>query len=120
LYDAFLIKENHIMACGSIKKAIATARLISSSKPVEVEVESMNELEQALSAKADIIMLDNFSVELLNEAISLTAGRAKLEASGGITDGTLVPIAETGVDYISIGALTKDCQSIDLSMRINI
>jgi len=120
LYDAFLIKENHIMACGSIKKAIESARLISSSKPVEVEVESINELEQALSAKADIIMLDNFSVEKLYEAVTLTAGRAKLEASGGITHETLVPIAETGVDYISIGALTKDCQSIDLSMRISI
>ena len=120
LYDAFLIKENHIMACGSIKKAIDSARQISSSKPVEVEVESMDELEQALSAKADIIMLDNFSVEMLNAAVALTAGRAKLEASGGITHDTLVPIAETGVDFISIGALTKDCQSIDLSMRINI
>jgi len=119
LYDAFLIKENHIMACGSIEKAIKSARLISSSKPVEVEVESMNELEQALTAKADIIMLDNFSVEMLNEAVALTAGQAKLEASGGITHETLVPIAETGVDYISIGALTKDCQSIDLSMRIS-
>jgi len=119
LYDAFLIKENHIMACGSIKKAIESARLISTSKPVEVEVESMNELEQALSAKADIIMLDNFSVEMLNDAVALTAGSAKLEASGGITFETLVPIAETGVDYISIGALTKDCQSIDLSMRIS-
>jgi len=119
LYDAFLIKENHIMACGSIEKAIKSARLISSSKPVEVEVESMNELEQALTAKADIIMLDNFSVEMLNQAVELTAGQAKLEASGGITHETLVPIAETGVDFISIGALTKDCQSIDLSMRIN-
>ncbi|MFT6265061.1 MAG: nicotinate-nucleotide pyrophosphorylase (carboxylating) [Oleiphilaceae bacterium] len=119
LYDAFLIKENHIMACGSIKKAITSARLISASKPVEVEVESINELEQALNAKADIIMLDNFSVEMLNNAVALTDGKAKLEASGGITHETLIPIAETGVDYISIGALTKDCQSIDLSMRIS-
>jgi nicotinate-nucleotide pyrophosphorylase (carboxylating) len=108
------------MACGSIKRAIESARQISSSKPVEVEVESMDELEQALSAKADIIMLDNFSVEMLNAAVILTDGRAKLEASGGITHETLVPIAETGVDYISIGALTKDCQSIDLSMRISL
>jgi len=120
LYDAFLIKENHIMACGSIKQAIESARLISSSKPVEVEVESMIELKQALSAKADIIMLDNFSIEMLNEAVILTDGSAKLEASGGITHESLVPIAETGVDFISIGALTKDCQSIDLSMRISI
>ena len=120
LYDAFLIKENHIMACGSIKQAIESARQISTSKPVEVEVESMDELAQALDAKADIIMLDNFSVDMLNAAVTLTNGRAKLEASGGITHETLVPIAETGVDYISIGALTKDCQSIDLSMRISI
>ena len=120
LYDAFLIKENHIMACGSINQAIMTARKISASKAVEVEVESMDELEQALSAEADIIMLDNFSVPMLNQAVKLTAGKAKLEASGGITHDTLVPIAETGVDYISIGALTKDCQSIDLSMRINL
>lgn len=120
LFDAFLIKENHIMACGSIKKAVEAARQISSSKPVEIEVESMSELEEALQAKADIIMLDNFSVQQLNDAISLTAGRAKLEASGGITDETLVPIAETGVDFISIGALTKDCNAVDLSMRISL
>jgi len=120
LYDAFLIKENHIMACGSISEAIKSARHIAPSKRVEVEVESMQEFAQALSAEADIIMLDNFSIANLDQAVSINAGRAKLEASGGINHNTLVPIAETGVDYISIGALTKDCQSIDLSMRITL
>ncbi len=118
LYDAFLIKENHIMACGGIAQAISTARSNAPGKPVEVEVESLEELNQALSAGADIVMLDNFSLDDLKTAVKLNNGRAKLEASGGITDGTLVSIAETGVDYISIGALTKDCKSIDLSMRI--
>lgn len=120
LYDAFLIKENHIMSCGSVQASIEAARRIAPEKPVEVEVESIDELSQALASKADIIMLDNFSLAMLNEAISLNKGQAKLEASGGITNETLVPIAETGVDYISIGALTKDCKSIDLSMRVTL
>lgn len=120
LYDAFLIKENHIMACGGIKQAIEKAHQIAPEKPVEVEVESIEELQEALNAKADIIMLDNFSLDSLVHAVKLTNGQAKLEASGGITNQTLVPIAETGVDYISIGALTKDCKSIDLSMRIDL
>jgi nicotinate-nucleotide pyrophosphorylase (carboxylating) len=120
LYDAFLIKENHIMACGSIGQAISQAHLVAPGKPVEVEVENMDEFEQALSANADIIMLDNFDIESLKEAVKLNQGRARLEASGGINEQTLVPIAETGVDYISIGALTKDCKSIDLSMRISL
>ena len=117
LYDAFLIKENHIAACGGISQAIATARQQEPSKPVEVEVESMNELTQALDAGADRIMLDNFSLSDMRGAVALASGRAELEASGGITQHTLLPIAETGVDYISIGALTKDCRAIDLSMR---
>jgi nicotinate-nucleotide pyrophosphorylase (carboxylating) len=117
LYDAFLIKENHIAACGGISQAIATARQQEPSKPVEVEVESMNELTQALDAGADRIMLDNFSLTDMRDAVALASGRAELEASGGITQHTLLPIAETGVDYISIGALTKDCRAIDLSMR---
>ena len=117
LYDAFLIKENHIAACGGISQAIATARQQEPSKPVEVEVESMNELTQALDAGADRIMLDNFSLTDMRDAVALASGRAELEASGGITQNTLLPIAETGVDYISIGALTKDCRAIDLSMR---
>jgi len=118
LFDAFLIKENHIMACGGIQEAINTAKRNEPGKPVEVEVETMPELQQALEAGADIIMLDNFSLEAMREAVELTRGVAKLEASGGITDETLRPIAETGVDYISIGALTKHCQAIDLSMRL--
>jgi nicotinate-nucleotide pyrophosphorylase (carboxylating) len=84
---------------------------------VEVEVESMDELKQALDANADRIMLDNFTLSDMTEAVKLAAGRAQLEASGGITEHTLLPIAQTGVDYISIGALTKDCRAIDLSMR---
>ena len=118
LFDAFLIKENHIMACGGIEAAISTAKSNEPGKPVEVEVETMVELEQALSAGADIIMLDNFSLDAMRESVKLTRGVAKLEASGGITDETLRPIAETGVDYISIGALTKNCQAVDLSMRL--
>lgn len=118
LYDAFLIKENHIMATGGIINAIERARDIAPGKPVEIEVESINEFKLALEAKADIIMLDNFSLDNLKLAVKLNEGRSKLEASGGITSETLVPIAETGVDFISIGALTKDCKSIDLSMRI--
>ena len=117
LYDAFLIKENHIAACGGITEAVTAARHHAPGKPVEVEVESITELQQALAATADIIMLDNFSLEDMRAAVQLAQGLAKLEASGGITNTTLIPIAETGVDYISIGALTKDCQSIDLSMR---
>jgi len=117
LYDAFLIKENHIAACGGISQAIATARKQEPTKPVEVEVESLHELNQALEAGADRIMLDNFSLADMRKAVQLATGRAELEASGGITEQTLRPIAETGVDYISIGALTKDCRAIDLSMR---
>ena len=117
LYDAFLIKENHIAACGGITQAVQTARLQSPGKPAEVEVETLAELQQAIDAGADTIMLDNFNLDDMRTAVTLAGGKAKLEASGGITEATLVPIAETGVDYISIGALTKDCKSIDLSMR---
>ncbi len=120
LYDAFLIKENHIMACGSIANAVNQAHKIAPDKPVEVEVENLTELDQALSSKADIIMLDNFDLNTLRQAVSLTQGRALLEASGGVNESTIVAIAETGVDYISIGVLTKDCKSIDLSMRIEL
>lgn len=119
LWDAFLIKENHIAACGSIAKAISEARRIAPGRPVEVETESMEELDQALQAGADIIMLDEFTLKEMTEAVRVTAGRAKLEASGGINERTLVPVAETGVDYISIGALTKDVRAIDLSMRLS-
>lgn len=118
LYDAFLIKENHIAACGGITQAIATARAIAPGKPVEVEVETFAELDQALDAKADIIMLDNFSIDDMKKAVTITAGRAKLEASGNINEQTLIPTAETGVDFISIGGLTKHCRAVDLSMRL--
>ncbi len=117
LYDAFLIKENHIAACGGIDKAIATAKHNAPGKPVEVEVENLDELSQALNAGADIIMLDNFDLDMMRTAVSTTDGKAKLEASGNVTTETLRPIAETGVDYISIGALTKHCVAVDLSMR---
>ncbi|RMR57083.1 Quinolinate phosphoribosyltransferase [Pseudomonas cichorii] len=120
LYDAFLIKENHIAACGGIAQAVAAAHKIAPGKPVEVEVESLSELKQALEAGADIIMLDELSLDDMREAVRLTAGRAKLEASGGINDDTLRVIAETGVDYISIGAMTKDVKAVDLSMRLSL
>lgn len=119
LWDAFLIKENHIAACGSIADAILAAHRIAPGKPVEVETENLDELDQALDAGADIIMLDEFSLEDMRTAVARTAGRAKLEASGGINSTTLVPIAETGVDFISIGALTKDIRAVDLSMRLD-
>ena len=119
LFDAFLIKENHISAAGSIAEAVAAARDVAPDKPVEVEVENDAELEHALTAGADRIMLDNFTLEALRDAVSHTAGSAELEASGNVTDETLVAIAETGVDFISIGALTKHVSALDLSMRID-
>jgi len=118
LWDAFLIKENHIAACGSIASAVAQARLIAPGKPVEVETENLDELAQALAAGVDIVMLDEFSLDDMREAVRLTGGNAKLEASGGIDEGSLIPVAETGVNYVSIGALTKDIRAIDLSMRL--
>ena len=118
LFDAFLIKENHIAAAGGISPAVLAARHIAPDKPVEVEVENADELNQALDAGADRIMLDNFSVEDLRAAAVHTRGRAQLEASGNVTDETLVSIAETGVDFISIGALTKHVTALDLSMRM--
>lgn len=118
LFDAFLIKENHIAACGGIAQAVAAARHLAPGRPVEVEVENLQELEQALAAGADIVMLDELSLADMRTAVALTAGRAKLEASGGVNEDTLLGIAQTGVDYISIGTLTKDVKAIDLSMRI--
>ncbi len=118
LYDAFLIKENHIAACGSITAAIRTAREQAPGKPVEVEVENMTQLAEALEAQANSVMLDNFDLRQMREAVTFTAGRTVLEASGGVKESTLRAIAETGVDYISIGTLTKDCKAIDLSMRM--
>ena len=119
LFDAFLIKENHISAAGGIAEAVAAARSVAPSKPVEVEVENEAELEQALTAGADRIMLDNFTLAGLRGAVAHAAGRAELEASGNVTDETQVAIAETGVDFISIGALTKHVRALDLSMRID-
>ncbi len=119
LYDAFLIKENHIAACGGIAEAVRQAHAIAPGKPVEVEVESLEELRQALEAGADIIMLDELTDTDMRSAVTITAGRAKLEASGGITENNLRSVAETGVDYISIGSLTKDVKAVDLSMRLS-
>lgn len=118
LWDAFLIKENHIAACGSIAKAVKEARKVASDVPVEVEVETFDELDQALDAGADIVMLDNFSLDELREAVKRGNGRTTLEASGNVNATTLKAIADTGVDCISSGALTKDITSIDLSMRL--
>lgn len=117
LYDAYLIKENHIAACGSIATAVAQAKHNEPTKPVEVEVENKDELLQALEAGADIVMLDNFSIEQLHDAVAATNGRAKLEASGNVSLDRIAELASTGVDYISIGALTKNVSAIDLSMR---
>jgi len=120
LFDAFLIKENHIAACGGIVEAVQAAHKIAPGKPVEVEVESLAELQQALDAGADIVMLDELSLDDMRQAVAITQGRAKLEASGGVNETTLRAIAETGVDYISIGTLTKDVKAVDLSMRLSL
>ena len=120
LYDGMLIKENHIMAAGSIAKAVAAARLSSSLVDVEVEVENLDEVKQALEAKADILLLDNFTLEQLREAVELNKGVAKLEASGNVNLSTIRDIAKTGVDFISVGALTKNIQAVDLSMRVDL
>ena len=119
LFDAFLIKENHIAACGGIQQAIAQARKNAPGKPVEVEVESLEELEQGLIAGADRIMLDNFSLDDMRAAVAITQGKAELEASGNVTESTLRAIADTGVDFISIGALTKVVMPLDLSLRLD-
>lgn len=119
LFDAFLIKENHIMAAGGIAQAIAKAHQIAPGKPVEVEVETWAELDQALEAQADIVMLDNFNQQQMIDAVKHVAGRCKLEASGNITIDNLREVATTGVDYISMGVLTKDVKAVDLSMRFN-
>ncbi|HAU4888264.1 carboxylating nicotinate-nucleotide diphosphorylase [Aeromonas hydrophila] len=117
LFDAYLIKENHILACGGIAEAINEARRLNPGKPVEVEVESLVELEQALAASADIVMLDNFDIPMMREAVALNQSRAKLEVSGNVTLDTLADYAATGVDFISVGALTKHVRALDLSMR---
>ncbi|EKY3118907.1 carboxylating nicotinate-nucleotide diphosphorylase [Cronobacter turicensis] len=117
LSDAFLIKENHIIASGSVRLAVEKAFWLHPDVPVEVEVESLEELEAALKAGADIIMLDNFTVDQMREAVKRTAGQARLEVSGNVTLETLREFAQTGVDFISVGALTKHIRALDLSMR---
>ena len=119
LFDAFLIKENHIAACGGIRQAIEQARQSAPGKPIEIEVENLQELEQALTAKADRVMLDNFTLDDMHRAVAMTQGEAELEASGNVTEATLRGIAETGVDFISIGALTKVVMPLDLSLRLS-
>lgn len=120
LYDAFLIKENHILAAGGIAAALSQARAIAPNTRLEIEVESLAELEAAIAGGPDWIMLDNFSLTELMAAVQLTPDTIKLEASGGIeTTEDLIQIAETGVDYISVGALTKHCRAVDLSLRID-
>jgi nicotinate-nucleotide pyrophosphorylase (carboxylating) len=118
LYDGILIKENHIMAAGGIHPVLAEAKRIApEGMSIQIEVESIEQLREALEAGAKLILLDNFNLEMMREAVKFNAGRAELEASGGVNIDTVRAIAETGVDRISIGALTKDIQSIDLSMR---
>ncbi|NJD07961.1 MAG: carboxylating nicotinate-nucleotide diphosphorylase [Methylococcaceae bacterium] len=120
LYDGILIKENHILAAGSIAKAVMQARDLGADIPVEVEVETLDELMQAIEAGAERILLDNFELSAMRQAVVLTARRAKLEVSGNVELAGLRAIAETGVDFISIGALTKNVKAIDLSMRITL
>jgi len=120
LFDGILIKENHIMAAGSIAAAVAAAKRGSARVPIEVEVENLSELQQAIAAGADIAMLDDFSLDAMREAVAVNATAKKplkLEASGGITTATIREIAETGVDFISVGSITKHVQAVDLSMR---
>lgn len=117
LFDGILIKENHIAAAGGISQALAAAAALGPDVPVQIEVETLAQLQAALAAGATLILLDNFSIEQLQEAVEICAGRARLEASGGITLATIRAVAETGVDRISIGSLTKDVTAIDFSMR---
>ncbi|HEU0228958.1 MAG TPA: carboxylating nicotinate-nucleotide diphosphorylase [Burkholderiaceae bacterium] len=118
LYDGVLIKENHIAAAGSIKAVMEAAASLPRTVPVQIEVESLDQLRQALEAGATSVLLDNFTLDAMREAVVLTAGRALLEASGGINHDTVRAIAETGVDRISIGSLTKDIRAVDYSLRV--
>ncbi len=117
LYDGILIKENHINAAGSIAAAVSQAQSLNAGVPIEVEVENLDELHQALQAGADIVLLDNFELQTLKQAVVINDKKALLEASGGISLSNIRDIAETGVDRISVGALTKDIQAVDLSLR---
>jgi len=120
LYDAILLKENHIAAAGSITAAVAKARALHPNLPLEVEVENFRQLEECLALSVPRVMLDNFSVAQVRAAVALVAGAMELEASGGITDQSLVDYAEAGVDFISVGALTKNVRAVDLSMRLTV
>jgi nicotinate-nucleotide pyrophosphorylase (carboxylating) len=117
LYDGVLIKENHILAAGSITHAITKVRPYAQGKLVEVEVETLAELQEALAANADIIMLDNFTLDQIRQAVAINRGKANLEVSGNVSLETVRELAETGVDFISTGALTKHLRAVDLSMR---
>ena len=117
LSDAYLIKENHIISAGTVGQAVTFARQAHPDVPIEVEVENLDELLQALKAEVDIIMLDNFTTVMMKEAVALTAGKAALEVSGNVTLDTIKEFAETGIDFISVGALTKHIHAMDLSMR---
>ncbi|MEE4282761.1 MAG: carboxylating nicotinate-nucleotide diphosphorylase [Pseudomonadales bacterium] len=117
LFDAYLLKENHIAAAGSIAAAVSAARAKHPQLPLEVETENLDELEQAITAGADIAMIDNFSLTDTHTAVAMASGKIKLEASGGIDEKTITDIAATGVDYISIGEVTKNIDPLDLSMR---
>jgi len=118
LYDAILIKENHIIAAGSIKQATASMRKQFPKLKIETEVESLEEFQQALDAGVDRVLLDNFEIEKLKQAVAINNNQVELEASGGVTDETIQQIAATGVDYISVGAITKHLNALDLSLRI--
>ena len=118
LYDAFLIKENHITACGGIKSAVLKAREISPERSIEVEVETILELQEALTANVDMVMLDNFDPNMIKQAITMNAGKIKLEVSGNIDTINITQKAIPGIDYLSSGGLTKNCQAIDFSMRL--
>ena len=120
LYDGILIKENHITSAGSIGLAVRKAMELNTHVPIEIEVETLDELTQALDAGANRIMLDNFDLDMMRKAVTLNAGRAKLEVSGNVSLEKIKAIAATGVDYVSVGALTKNVKAIDLSMRITL
>lgn len=117
LFDAYLIKENHIMACGGIENAVAEARRLNPGKKVEVEVENLEELKTAMDVGADIVMLDNFELPMMYEAAKINEGKLKLEISGNVNLDTIRTYADTGVDFISVGAITKNVRAVDLSMR---
>ena len=121
LFDGILIKENHIIAAGGVRAVLSEAKRVApEGMSIQIEVETLAQLSEALDAGAKLILLDNFDLAAMRAAVSLTAGRAELEASGGVNLDTVRAIAETGVDRISIGSLTKDIQSVDLSMRFQI